>query len=77
MNHSVTTACLIALCLAACSEKPSLSPQAKAKFRAELVDERSECAHFKQKFAAPETDGKAIEQIYEAAKAAHCLRPEV
>lgn len=74
---------LLALCLAtmvplaACSEKPTLTLAEKTAFVAELVDARIECAEFAHKFATPAPDEQSLNALYQAAKAAHCLKPDV
>jgi len=68
---------LIAMMLVACSDKPSLPLQDKAKYTAELIAERSECKTYLQKLSPPVADEKIIDQTYRAAKSAHCLKPDV
>ncbi len=65
------------LTLAACSEELPLSVENKAKFTAELIADRSECAGYRQRLAAPTADRELIAQTYQAAKRAHCLKPDI
>lgn len=65
------------LTLAACSEELPLSVENKAKFTAELIADRSECATYRQRLAAPTADRELIAQTYQAAKRAHCLKPDI
>ena len=68
--------CLLAL-LAACTEKSSLTIAEKTRFVSELIAERSECNAYWQKLSVPAKDNKALNDLYEEAKAAHCLKPDV
>jgi hypothetical protein len=69
--------CLIPLGLAACSQKPLLTTEQKARYTVELLAARSECKVFEQRLLPPVTDQNLIDQTYQAAKAAHCLKPSV
>ena len=77
MRHKFILICMIPLTLAACTEKPLLTLEEKARFTVELIADRSDCKVYKQRLAPPVTDRKLIEQTYEAAKVAHCLTPDV
>ncbi len=68
---------LIPLALAACTEKPLLTMAEKARYTFELISERADCKVFGEKLTPPLTDEKLIDQTYQAAKAAHCLKPTV
>jgi hypothetical protein len=63
--------------LTACSDKPRLTMEDKTRFVAELIAERSECNSHWVKLSVPAKDEKELSQLYEAAKAAHCLKPDV
>lgn len=70
--------CVAALAaLSACSEKPSLGIAEKARFTAELIDGRRECRQYSERLTVPVVDNSVIDQTYRAAKAAHCLKPDV
>ncbi|HZV55160.1 MAG TPA: hypothetical protein VFF82_09490 [Rhodocyclaceae bacterium] len=77
MRLSVFFMCLAAAALTACSEDHSLSVADKAKFTAELIAERPECAQYWKQLSAPVADENLIKQTYLAAKAAYCLKPDV
>ena len=78
MRHPITSLCMIALALAACSESvPPLTLAEKARFTSELIADRPACAVFVEKLSPVVTDEKLIAQTYEAARAAHCLKPNV
>jgi hypothetical protein len=68
--------CISAL-LVACSEKSSLTIEEKTRFVAELIAERPECNGFWLRLSTPAQDSQALQTVYEAAKAAHCLKPDV
>lgn len=63
--------------LAACSEKPTLTIDEKTRFVAELIAARSQCSVHAQRLAVPARDEAALREMYEAAKAAHCLKSNV
>ena len=63
--------------LAACTQKPALSPDDRAKYTAELIDKRAECAVYSQRLSPPPSDDKAILKVYEDAKAAYCIKPDI
>lgn len=65
------------LALAACTEKPLLTMAEKARYTFELISDRADCKIFGEKLTPPVTDEKLIDQTYQAAKAAHCLKPTV
>jgi hypothetical protein len=69
--------CLTPLILTACSEKPVLSVTEKARYTVELLADRPECQIFSERLLPPVTDEKLVTQTYQAAKAAHCLKPSV
>ena len=69
--------CLILLALTACSEKPLLTLEEKARYTVELLSDRADCKVFGEKLVPPVTDQKLVDQTYQAAKAAHCLKPTV
>lgn len=69
--------CLIPLGLAACSQKPLLTTEQKARYTVELLAKRSECNIYEQRLESPVTDQQLVDQTYQAAKAAHCLKPSV
>jgi len=54
----------------------SLSPK-KTRFVAELIAERVECDGYRQKLSVPAKNAKMLDDVYEAAKAAYCLKPDV
>lgn len=68
---------ILSLLLTACTERSSLTIAEKTRFYAELIDERSECLSFRRNFSTPARDEKVLKEFYEAAKAAHCLKPDV
>lgn len=68
--------CLL-VTLTACAEKSSLTIEDKTRFVAELIAERAECNDHWLKLSVPAKDNKALNDLYEAAKAAHCLKPDV
>ena len=68
--------CLFVL-LAACSEKSSLTIEEQTRFVSELIDERVECNSYFQRLSVPAKDKQALNDLYQAAKAAHCLKPDV
>ena len=68
---------LIPLALAACTDKPLITMADKARFTEELISERADCKVFSEQLTPPLTDAKQINQIYQAAKTAHCLKPTV
>jgi hypothetical protein len=72
-----TVLCLAPLALAACSQEAPLSLDERAKFTAELIAERPECAIYRQKLSGPVANRKEVDQTYEAAKTAYCLKPDV
>ena len=63
--------------LAACSGAPDLTLQEKAKFTAELVEARPRCQSYIDKLIVPVVDEKLIAQVYEEARVAHCVKPDV
>ncbi len=63
--------------LAACTDPSSLPTADRAKFTKEIIDQRPECQTFVQQLAAASSAPDAVQGIYQAAKAAHCLRPNV
>ena len=63
--------------LMACTEKPTLTLEEKTRFVAELIAERGECVTFRQTLAVPAASAQALNDIYEAAKKAFCLKPDV
>jgi hypothetical protein len=67
----------IPLLLVACSERPALTAPERARFVAELIDERAACSSLRQKILEPGQDDKALNALYEAAKASFCLKPSV
>lgn len=69
--------CLILLGIAACSEKPSLSLEERARHTLELIDERSACKALAEKLAPPVADGSVTDWEHPAASGAHCLKPAV
>jgi hypothetical protein len=73
--------CLLAIgsavLLAACSESSDLSLEDKTRFVEELIDRRIECQDYRQNLSVTAKDDKALSALYEAAKAAHCLKPDV
>lgn len=75
MRPSLALICLALL--TACSEKPQLTVAEKAKYTIELIADRDECKSYGQMLQAPVIDEKLIEQTYQAAKAAHCIKPSV
>lgn len=56
MRLPLATLLMTLLTLAACSEELPLSVENKAKFTAELIADRSECAAYRQRLAAPTAD---------------------
>lgn len=77
MRPCLAILCLVPVALAACSQEQPLSIGDRAKFTAELIAERPECAIYRQTLAGPVTNRKEVDQAYEAAKTAHCLKPDV
>jgi hypothetical protein len=63
--------------LAGCSESPTLTLAEKTRYVAELIAERAECDHFYKELQVPAKDFKSLDAIYQAAKAAYCLKPDV
>jgi hypothetical protein len=62
---------------AGCTEPPSLTIAEKTRFVAELIAERVECDGYRQKLSVPAKNAKMLDDVYEAAKAAYCLKPDV
>lgn len=77
MDPRFVIVCLILLGIAACSEKPSLSLEERARYTLELIDERPACKAYAEKLAPPVADGSVIDRTYAAATGAHCLKPAV
>lgn len=69
--------CLLPLILTACSEKPLLTMEQKAQYTVELLADRADCKIYGQNLMPPVTDQHLVDQTYQAAKAAHCLKPSV
>lgn len=67
---------LLALTLVACSAEPPLSLADKVKATRELLAERTECADFTKQLNTA-TDRQQVDQTYQAAKSAHCIKPDV
>ncbi len=65
------------LLLSACSERPALKAAERARFVAELIDERAACSSLRQEILAQPHDDKALNALYEAAKKSYCLKPSV
>ena len=63
--------------LSACSDPAPLGVADKARFRAELVDPRAECAKFRESLLVPGISAAEVDAQYLAARRASCLRPEV
>jgi hypothetical protein len=63
--------------LTACTEQSSLAIEEKTRFVSELIAERAECNDYWLKLSVPAKDNQALNALYEAAKAAHCLKPDV
>jgi hypothetical protein len=63
--------------LSACSERPALSAAERARFVAELIDERTACNSLRQEILAQPHDDKALNALYESAKKSYCLKPSV
>ena len=68
---------VVSTVLAACSGAPDLTLQEKARFTAELVESRSQCQSYIDKLIVPVVDEKFIAQVYEEARIAHCVKPDV
>ena len=77
MRSPTTVLALIAVTLVACSDKPQLTVQERAKYTAELISKDSQCRIYLQKLSPPVTDGRVIDEACRSAKAAHCLSPDV
>ena len=77
MSPRYIIVCLIPLTIAACSEKPSLSLEERARYTRELIDERPACKAYAEKLAPPVAEGSIIDRTYAAAKGAHCRKPAV
>lgn len=78
MGDSLCLAVLATLTtLSGCSDTTPLSVTEKARFTAELIDARHECASFAERLAVPAISESGIAETYEAAKTAHCLKPDV
>jgi hypothetical protein len=69
--------CCCLVLLAACAEKSSLTIAEKTRFVSELIAERSECNGYFQKLSVPAKNNEALNELYKAAQAAHCLKPDV
>lgn len=68
--------CLLVTALTACSAESPLSLADKVKATVELIAERPECAEYARKISgAP--DNRQVDQIYQSAKTAHCIKPDV
>jgi hypothetical protein len=76
MRLIVMGSCL-PLLLAACSDRPALTAAERARFVAELIDERSECNSLRQQIMEQTQDDKALGALYAAAKKSYCLKPSV
>lgn len=63
--------------LAACSDHVAPSVDEKTRLTAELIDARPACLTFTQQLSGPAADAASLRGVYEAAKAAHCLKPDV
>lgn len=77
MRHPLCNIGLFVVTLVACSEKPQLSLGEKAKYTAELIEARPGCEMYAQPLSRAITDVKIVEEAYENAKVAHCLKPDV
>jgi hypothetical protein len=64
-------------CVAACTERPSLTIAERTGFVSELIAERVECNVFREQLTVPAKDVQALNAVYEAAKTAYCLKPDV
>jgi hypothetical protein len=49
----------------------------KADFVAELIDPRPACKTHREKLLTLQHDAQDIAQVYQEAKASHCLKPDV
>jgi hypothetical protein len=65
------------LLLVACSDRPALTAPERARFVAELIDERAACNSLRQQILGPAVDDKALDALYEVAKKTYCLKPSV
>ncbi len=73
------TLCLFctALLISACSDKPALSLEERARYQSELAETRSECMPYRDGIARATQSAQALDAAIKAAKAAHCIRPDV
>ncbi|MBS0355522.1 MAG: hypothetical protein JSR83_16680 [Proteobacteria bacterium] len=67
---------LFATVLAACSGEAPLSLADKVKATSELIAERPECTEYARKIGGA-SNSKQVDQTYQAAKGAHCIKPDV
>lgn len=63
--------------LTACAERSALTIEEKTRFVSELIAERVECNDYWLKLSTPAKDDNTLNALYESAKAAHCLKPDV
>lgn len=77
MPYHFTLICLMLLSIAACSDKTPLPLEEKARYTVELIDGRSDCKIYSEKLSSTTTKDQAVNDVYQAAKAAHCLKPSV
>lgn len=67
---------LLVTALEACSAEAPLSLTDKVKATSELIAERPECAEYASKIGGA-SDNRQVDQIYQLAKTAHCIKPDV
>lgn len=67
---------LLSTILTACSGEAHLSLADKVKATSELIAERPECAEYAHKVSSA-ADTRQVDQTYQAAKSAHCIKPDV
>lgn len=77
MRNPIHCTCILAMALAACSAETPLSLADKVKATAELIAARPDCTEYSKKLASSTIDSKQVDQTYQAAKAAHCIKPDV
>lgn len=76
MRISALCLSLLATALTACSGEAPLSLADKVKATSELIAQRPECAEYARKIGSA-SDTRQVDQTYQAAKGAHCIKPDV
>ena len=65
------------LAFAACTDKAPLTAADKARFTAELIEKRPECAVYLRALSPSVTDAAVVDKAYQDARAANCIKPDV